>query len=109
MVDYIRTLTRLRAELEPLRRGALANLYVSEQQYAYARTTKKETVLVVINNDKKAAEIEFEALPVGLKNGSALVDRLGVSKGTLVANGKVKIKMPERSAAILVRAVPASH
>jgi glycosidase len=103
LVDYMRKLTRLRAELEPLKRGALVNLYVSEQQYAYARTTKNATVVVVINNDKKAAEIEFEVLPAGLINGNALVDRLGVSKGAFVVNGKVKIKLPERSAAIFVR------
>src|SRR5258707_1915149 len=38
LFQYIRKLTRLHSELEPLRGGALINLSVSEQQYAYART-----------------------------------------------------------------------
>src|SRR6267142_3176361 len=35
--DYIRKMARLHTELEPLKRGELVNLRVSEQQYAYAR------------------------------------------------------------------------
>ncbi len=38
------------------------NLHVSEQQYAYARTTKHAAVVVVFNNDDKAAEIEFDVI-----------------------------------------------
>ena len=103
LFEYLRKLTRLHAELEPLKRGTLVNLYVSDQQYAYARTTRNAAVVIVINNDTKAAEIEFEVSPVNLKNDDVLFDRLGVSKGAFVANGKVRIKLPERSAAIFVR------
>ena len=55
LFEYIRGLIRLRHELEPLRTGRLINLYVSEQQYAYARGD----VIVVINNDDEQAEISF--------------------------------------------------
>src|SRR6185295_1436964 len=37
LFNFIRQLTTLRRELEPLQIGALVNLYVAEQQYAYAR------------------------------------------------------------------------
>ena len=100
---YIRKLTHLRAELAPLKRGALLNLYVSEQQYAYARTLSRAMVLVVINNDKKPAGIEFEVAPDLLTNGTMLADLLGVSKEVQVSNGKVKVNLPERSAALFVR------
>jgi len=103
LVDYIRKLTRLRAELEPLKRGALVNLYVSEQQYAYARTWKGASVIVVVNNDKKTTEIEFEVLRTGLVNHAVLVDRLGTAKEAQVINGKLKVRLAERSAAVLVR------
>jgi len=95
LVDYIRKLTRLRAELEPL--------YVSEQQYAYARKTKGDTVLTVINNDNKATTILFEVSSAGLVEGAMLVDRLGMSKVTQVTDGKLSVALPARSAAILVR------
>ena len=103
LVDYIRKLTRLRAELEPLRRGALINLYVSEQQYAYARRTKTDTVVIVINNDVKATIISVEVSTAGLADGAMLIDRLGGSKAVQVANGKIGVALPARSAAIFVR------
>ena len=103
LVDYIRKLTRLRAELEPLRRGSLVNLYVAEQQYAYARKIKADTVVTVINNADRATIISFEVSAAGLADGAMLVDRLGVGKDISVANGKLSVALPARSAAILAR------
>jgi neopullulanase len=103
LFEYIRKVTRLRAELEPLRRGALVNLHVSEQQYAYARTTKSSSVIAVINNDRKTAQVEFDVSALQLANGVVLTDRLGVAREVRVENGKLKVTLPERSAAILVR------
>src|SRR5215211_1685345 len=67
LFEYLRRLTHLHRELEPLKSGNLVNLYVSEQQYAYARTAKGGAVVVVINNDDKAAEIEFDVTHAGLR------------------------------------------
>jgi glycosidase len=103
LFQYTRKLTRLHSELEPLKRGALINLYVSDQQYAYARKTSRAAVVVVINNESKAVEIEFDVSPAGFVNGEALVDRMGVSKGAQVMSGKLRVKLPERSASIFVQ------
>jgi glycosidase len=103
LFQYIRKLTRLHSELEPLQRGQLLNLYVSDQQYAYARKTKSTAVVVVINNEAKAVEIEFDVSPAGFANGVGLIDRLGASKERRVSGGKLKVKLPERSAVILVQ------
>jgi len=100
---YIRKLAHLRSELAPLKRGALANLYVSEQQYAYARALRGSSVVVVINNDKKPAEIEFAVGPGFFPPGALLTDLLGVAKEVQVREGKMKANLPERSAAIFVR------
>jgi glycosidase len=102
LFEHIKTLTRLRSELEPLRRGALVNLHVTTQQYGYARTMKGATVITVINNDTKSAQIEFDVSPLGLANGLVLIDQLGVSKEARVADGKLRMTLPERSAAIFV-------
>jgi hypothetical protein len=103
LYEYIRKLTRLHAELEPLQRGALVNLYVSEQQYAYARKTKDGAVVIVINNDTKPTKIAFEVSAAGLVNGARLVDRLGSSKDVQVENGEIEVALPSRSAAIFGR------
>ena len=66
LFEYIRRLTTLRRELEPLRTGALVNLYVSEQQYAYARKGRSGAVVIVINNENDAASIEFDVSRVAI-------------------------------------------
>ncbi len=93
LFDYIRRLIVLRKELAPLRSAPLVNLYVSEQQYAYARGP----VIVVINNDANQAQISFAT---EVTNGKRLRDRLGVSRDVVVSNGKLKIILPERSVAV---------
>lgn len=101
--QHIQRLTRLRNELVPLRRGSLMNLHVSDQQYVYARRLGSEVVLVAINNDEKPAQVDFDVSTTGLPNGVALVDRLGSAGESRVDGGRVKLRLPGRSAAILVR------
>jgi glycosidase len=103
LFEYIRKVAHLHSELEPLKRGALVNLYVADQQYAYARKTKNDVVVVAINNDTRPIMIAFEVSSAGLANGTALVDCLGASKGIRVESGKISVAIPSRSAAIFVR------
>ncbi|HYJ89350.1 MAG TPA: alpha-amylase family glycosyl hydrolase [Pyrinomonadaceae bacterium] len=99
--DHIRKLNRVRAELEPLRRGSLINLYTTGQQYAYARKTKNQVAIVVINNDKKDATIDLDVTGLGIANGTLLNDLLGPMRSLQVRDGKVRIALPQRSAGIL--------
>ncbi len=101
--QYIRKLTALRRELEPLKRGSLVNLYASEQQYAYARTTNGQSVVMVFNNDSKPAQIELDVSTLGFSDGSVLIDRLSTTSEAHVAGGKMPVRLPSRSAAIFVR------
>jgi glycosidase len=103
MFDYVRKVAHLHGQLESLKLGSLVNLYVSEQQYVYARVTKASSVVTVINNDTNTAEMEFDVSRAGLANANVLEDRLGVSKDARVANGKVKVTLPPRSAVIFVK------
>ncbi|PYT04002.1 MAG: hypothetical protein DMF65_03015, partial [Acidobacteria bacterium] len=103
LFDYIRRVVHLHTELEPLRRGALKDLYVAEQQYAYARTTPRSSAVVVINNDSKAATFEFSVADANLKDGVRLEDRLSTLRvETRVEGGMIKLTMPARSASVLV-------
>jgi glycosidase len=103
LFEYIQKLARLHNALEPLKRGALINLYVSDQQYAYARRTKASVVVVALNNDTRPAVFAFEASPTGLTNGGRLIDRLGTSKDVTVEKGTISVALPARSAAIFVQ------
>src|SRR5437870_7463006 len=75
--EHQELLGRLRAELEPLRRGNLMNLVATEHQYVYARSTTNASVIVAFNNDKKPALVEFSVADTKLSSGVSLMDRLG--------------------------------
>ena len=100
--NFVRTMAHLHTELLPLKRGELVNLYVSGQQYAYARKTKAGVLVVAINNDAKTATIEFDVTPTGLANGDRLVDRLATGSEVRVENGKLRVMLSAHSAAVLV-------
>jgi glycosidase len=100
--EYIRRVARLHTAIDPLKRGELVNLYVSSQQYAYARKTASSVALTIINNDTKPATIEFDVGPAAVANGARLVDRLEVIGEARVTNGKLKTTLPERSVAVLI-------
>ena len=102
LFDYVRKAVRLHTALEPLRRGKLINLQVSDQQYAYARKTRGAVVVALINNESKPANFEFEVRPAGLADGTSLIDRLGSLAGVHIINGRLKATLPARSAAVLV-------
>jgi glycosidase len=99
--EHVKRLAQLRKELEPLRRGALENLYVAEQQYAYARITERASVIVVINNDVKPATIEFDVSPTRFPDGTRLTDRIGAIQDVRLEGDKLTVNMPARSASIL--------
>src|ERR1041384_5876649 len=102
LFEFIRRLTKLRRDLEPLQSGALVNLYVAEQQYAYARTLHNEAVVVAFNNDSNDVTIEFDVTHAGLKDGTIMHDRLAVIRDVTVRDGKLRVNLPSRSVAILV-------
>lgn len=100
LFEHIKRLTTLRSELAPLRTGRLVNLHVSEQQYAYARSTENEAVVVAINNDDKAVEIEVDISRFGLGGFKRLKNRLGDSPDAVISDRKLKVHLPRRSVAI---------
>ncbi|HEV8428045.1 MAG TPA: alpha-amylase family glycosyl hydrolase [Pyrinomonadaceae bacterium] len=102
LFEYIRRLTTLRHELEPLRTGALVNLYVAEQQYAYSRTLQKSAVLIVFNNDDKGAEIDFDVSRIGFSNGYVMHDLMAVTRDVSVRDGRFRVALPKRSVGIFV-------
>lgn len=97
---HLQRLAGLRAELEPLRRGRLVNLYVAEQQYAFARTTDRASVIVVFNNENKPVTADFSVEAAGIADGAQLMDRLGSATAARVAGGRMRAEMRARSAAI---------
>ncbi len=103
LFEYVRTLVHLHTEMQPLRRGQLLNLYVAEQQYAYARRTDNAVVVVVINNDVKPSIVEFSVVSAGLLNSDRLIDRLAIGGEVRVEAGHLRVTLPARSAALYTK------
>jgi neopullulanase len=100
---HVRTLTHLRLELAPLRRGAQHTLYYSDKQWAYARVYHGQSVIVALNNDTQPASITVPVTDIALADGIHLTDRLGVIAPVTVENEAIELNLPARSGVVLAQ------
>jgi glycosidase len=101
--EHVKRLIALRKESAALRRGVTKNVLVTEQQWAFVRSTAEETVLVMINNGKEEVEVVADSAATGFANGVVLHDRLEVIPPAMVAGGKIRARIPARSGVVLTR------
>ena len=92
---HVRRLAALRAKLEPLRRGKLIDLAVSEKTWTFARESAGGTVIVAINNGDDAADI---AIPYS--SDGVFVNQLGVAGDLKIRGGTGTVRIPAHSAEI---------
>lgn len=93
-------LARLRAELEPLRRGTLLQLLVDDEAYAFARVTREARALVVFNHSSQPATLRVPLEGSGIANGAVLTDALGGAAPAQAHDGMIQVRLPARSSAI---------
>jgi neopullulanase len=98
--DHLKRVIHIRRELESLRRGKLVTLAVADQQYAFARQTPRESVVVIFNNADKEAQVEIDTSPLKLATGKTLTDRLRAVKDVRLDQAIMRVTMPARSASI---------
>jgi neopullulanase len=91
--NFTRELLRFRAEHAALRRGGLVQLLVNNDQYAFARSTPDEVVMVVLNRGGNGNPIQLEVDDLGWPDGLEF-RALGGGPGTVVKQGKVVIADP---------------
>jgi neopullulanase len=99
--NHLAALGKLRANFTALRTGRTLDLLDEEQQSAYARLTDKQAVLIVFNNDTKPVPVAFDVSMIKpFPANSTLTDRLGKVSDITIANGKVSLTMPARTAGV---------
>jgi len=107
--DYLHRLTRVRAKLEPLRRGSTLDLAAKDQVYAFARVSGNVAPVVMFNtgNDPATVSVETSELPIppqivvgNPQPVRSWHDELGVAPDAQWRDGKLTAEMPPRSAAI---------
>jgi glycosidase len=100
--DHVRSVLHLRAEFEPLRRGRLVTLGVSDKTYAFARLSTVGTALVFLNAAPEQQTFDLEAQRITLPEGTVLRDRLGKAPEIRVEGGRLKVALAPRSSAIYI-------
>lgn len=97
---YVRELTGLRQKLECLRRGRMLSLVTDEQVWAYARITKKQTAVVVLNNGKGPGTARITLADLGMPELARWSPQLGPAGPPVIRNGQARITLPPRTAEI---------
>jgi len=100
---HVKKLSALRRKLEPLRRGDLVELTVTETTYAFARVTQRQSVLIAFNNSAQPQTLELDLSKANLASAKSLTDRLGGLRRLGVQNGSVRLALTPRTAAVLTR------
>jgi glycosidase len=100
MHAHVAKLARLRAELAPLRRGALFNLAATDNLYAFARITPQDRVIVILNTGPQSAKVRVPLAGTGIPEGAGLRDALGGAPAAEVRQGAIEITLPAHGAAI---------
>ena len=98
--NIIGHLAQLRLLSPALLYGDYAQLYVSHEQFAFARFLDDEYAIVAINASEEKTTIEFD---IPLKNGEKLNDLLNANKSVTVVNEKIKVEVNPHWAVILQR------
>lgn len=97
---HVQKLTRMRAALEPLRRGRLVSLWSDENAYVFVRATDGDRVLVAFNNSAEPMTLKVAATGSGIAEGAAMEDQLGGAGKAQVSGGTIELHLAGHSAAI---------
>lgn len=100
--NHLKKAIALRRELEPLRRGRLMQLAISDQTYAFARYTSNKTVIAAFNNSPQPQAVDIP-IPRELRlgDGTVMRNRLGSGAQVRIENGRLGFTLAPRAAVIL--------
>ncbi|HEY1338189.1 MAG TPA: alpha-amylase family glycosyl hydrolase [Bryobacteraceae bacterium] len=100
LVQAVRKLAHLRAATPALRRGAMIDLMVDDNAYAFARITADSHVLVVFNHAAGSARLHIPLDQSGIPSGARLQNLLETTPPVEVRQGALEIELPPHSAAV---------
>jgi neopullulanase len=104
--NHLAKLGQIRKEHVALRQGKSLDLVDQEQQFVYARVTEAESIIVVMNNDKKPSSLKFDVsmLPVSsdVIGAADVTDLLANGPNLAIRDGQASLIVPARSATLYV-------
>jgi neopullulanase len=100
LFESVRRVAHVRAELEPLRRGAMVDLLVADDVYVFARVGARGSVLVALNNGPGEALLHISLAGSRVADGALLKGALDKAPPTKAQAGFADVRIPARSIAI---------
>ena len=108
MLEFHKEIIKLHKESKALRKGSLKEIKSQYQFISYARFTEEEQVLVLINNNSHALDVELSIWEVGIPFTTTLKCRLETntegfyrnSKDCIVTDGKTFVTIGANSGMI---------
>lgn len=98
LTQWIQTLAQIRVKHQPiLQKGAYRELHLTNRQFAFCRVMENEAVVVVLNNDENAVEIQ---IPVPFQD-KAYYNSITKEKYE-IENGRMKVSLDAYGSKILV-------
>jgi glycosidase len=97
---HVQTAANIRAAIPALRVGALVDLLVDDDAYAFARVTAGSRVVVVFNRAEASTKLHIPLEGSGIQNGIRLENLLGTTPAAVVRQSTLEIELPPHSAAI---------
>jgi len=99
LITYLRTLSRIRSEHTALQSGGYRQVYLSHNQFGFARFNSDETIIICVNSDQTPAIMEID---LAWSNGKALQDLRDPEWCITFGSGKCSLKLEENSSRVLV-------
>ena len=97
---HVRRLTHLRAKLDCLRHGKTVTLVADDYLWAYARITKKEMAVVVVNAGDGPGQARIHLSDLRIPSLSKWAPQLGAGSEPLIKAGIAQITLPPRTAEV---------
>jgi glycosidase len=98
----VRKLLRLRANLESLRYGRTLTLVADDKVWAYARLTKKQITVVVINAGTGPGQARIVLSDLGIPSLSKWTPQLGSAGVPVIKGGIAQATLPPKTAEVYV-------
>jgi neopullulanase len=99
---HVQKLTHLRMKYDCLRHGRTVALVANDHQWAFARVTKKQMAVVVINNDANAGKADVPLSDLGIVSLARWNPQLGSAGAPVIKDGIAHAVLPPHTSEVYI-------
>lgn len=111
LIAFHRDMIRIHKEHDALRRGSLVFFTGQYQLLCYARFTRKEQVVILVNNDENSRNVDISVRQAGIPHRAQLKQIMFTNEDGYsvlpvkyeVVEGRLKTTLPKHSSVVLLR------